>query len=396
MKRYFHRLAVCVAWAGVAGTAMFGASLTHGADADADAAKDSKVLTIGSKAPPLDIEHWMNKDAEKFQPVTKFEEGKTYIVEFWATWCGPCVSSMPHLAELQREYADQGVRLVSVSNEDLETVETFLKKELPENEESTFGELTSAYSLTTDPDESVYDDYMRAAGQNGIPTAFIVGKTGQVEWIGHPMSMDEPLAQVVNDSWDRKAFAKEFQEKQANELALNKAMQLMREGKTPEAVALLDEQIKATSSEDSLAMLRQYKLRALMSDPKMSDQAAGMVKEMLENAGDDPVQVYQASAIVIALAQRGKPDEAVVALAVEKLQKAVVDVEDAGKPFLYDTLARLLQVQGKLDEAIAAEQEAVKRAEGPMANRFQSFLDDLQAEAKGDDDKAEDKDEDKE
>ena len=51
---------------------------------------------------------------------------------------------------------------------------------------------------------------MRAAGQSGIPTAFIVGKTGQVEWIGHPMTMDEPLAQVVAGDWDRAAAKAEF------------------------------------------------------------------------------------------------------------------------------------------------------------------------------------------
>ncbi|WP_235935050.1 TlpA disulfide reductase family protein [Candidatus Laterigemmans baculatus] len=380
MKRYFHRLAVCVAWAGVAGTALFAANPAPAQDS----AEAAEVLTIGSKAPPLDIEHYLHKDDDKFQPVTKFEEGKTYIVEFWATWCGPCIQSMPHLAELQREYADQNVRLVSISNEELETVQTFLKKPVPDKEDLTFGELTSAYTLTTDPDESAYQDYMQAAGQNGIPTAFIVGKSGLIEWIGHPMSMDEPLAQVVDGSWDRQEFAKEFKEKQANELALTKAMQLMRAGKTSEAVALLDERIKATDSEDSLSMLKQYKLRALMSDPSMSGQVSEMVKEMLEDAGEDPVQIYQSSAIVIALAQRGKPDDAVVSLAVDKLKKAVKDVEEPGKPFLYDTLARLLQVQGKLQEAIAAEEQAVKLAEGPMKNRFQSFLDDLQAEANGD------------
>ncbi|MFM7520921.1 MAG: hypothetical protein ACKO9B_10680, partial [Planctomycetota bacterium] len=45
---------------------------------------------VGSKAPALDIEHWVQKagrDADgKFSPVTEFEKGKVYVVEFWATW----------------------------------------------------------------------------------------------------------------------------------------------------------------------------------------------------------------------------------------------------------------------------------------------------------------------
>ena len=55
---------------------------------------------------------------------------------------------------------------------------------------------------------------MQAAGQNGIPTAFLVGKTGLIEWIGHPMTMDKPLAQVVAGDWDRSAFAEQFIAKQ--------------------------------------------------------------------------------------------------------------------------------------------------------------------------------------
>ena len=85
-------------------------------------------LTIGSVAPELDIEHWVQNGNGRFKPVTKFEKDKVYVVEFWATWCGPCVASMPHLAELQKTYASKGVQIVSISNEDLETVVKFLDR----------------------------------------------------------------------------------------------------------------------------------------------------------------------------------------------------------------------------------------------------------------------------
>ena len=49
--------------------------------------------------------------------------------------------------------------------------------------------------------------WMTAAGQNGIPTAFIVNKEGKIAWIGHPMEMEKPLEKIVAGTWDLKAVA---------------------------------------------------------------------------------------------------------------------------------------------------------------------------------------------
>ncbi len=84
---------------------------------DRPRAAAAEELGIGSRAPELDIEHWIQDGNGFFKPVTTFEQGKVYVVEFWATWCGPCIQSMPHLAELQNKYRGQNVQIVSVSDE---------------------------------------------------------------------------------------------------------------------------------------------------------------------------------------------------------------------------------------------------------------------------------------
>jgi len=258
-------------------------------------AQDDDSLTIGSSAPALDVEHWVQNGNGKFKPVSEFEKGKVYVVEFWATWCGPCIASMPHLVEIQKKYADLGVQIISISDEDLETVEKFLEREFTANanekgaadEDSpkTFRDLTSAYCLTTDPDGSSNKSYMEAAGQNGIPCAFIVGKDQKIEWIGHPMSMDEALEQVVEGNWDRKAFAEQFKEEQQMELLMSKIMRSARGGKVDAALAMIDEAVEAAKSAEVKQRLQMLRIQMLAQDGK-SEEAMAALDAMIESSED--------------------------------------------------------------------------------------------------------------
>jgi len=66
-------------------------------------------LKVGSDAPPVAVVKWF-----KGTPVDTLEKGKVYVVEFWATWCGPCKMSIPHLTEMAHKYGDK-VTFVGVS-----------------------------------------------------------------------------------------------------------------------------------------------------------------------------------------------------------------------------------------------------------------------------------------
>lgn len=61
---------------------------------------------------------------------------------------------------------------------------------------------TMGYTVAFDDAGKTYADYMTAAGQRGIPTAFLVDKTGKIAYIGHPANMDIPMARVANGTWD--------------------------------------------------------------------------------------------------------------------------------------------------------------------------------------------------
>lgn len=64
---------------------------------------------VRDPAPPVCVSAFI-----KGEPITAFQKGQVYVIDFWATWCGPCKEGIPHLTELQKKYGDK-VRILGVS-----------------------------------------------------------------------------------------------------------------------------------------------------------------------------------------------------------------------------------------------------------------------------------------
>ena len=185
-------------------------------------------LEPGAPAPALSIKTWY-----KGEPVTSLDPNQTYVVEFWATWCGPCRTSIPHLSDLAKKNPDVTFIGVSVWEEDKDgNIAKFVQE---------MGDKMSYRVGYSGNQDGMAKTWMEAAGQNGIPAAFVV-KNGVVQWVGHPMAMDKPLAQIKAGTFDLKKHQAEFREEaDANRraMAINEELMAIQkqyaEGKQAEA-----------------------------------------------------------------------------------------------------------------------------------------------------------------
>jgi len=92
-------------------------------------------------------------------------KGKVVLLDFWATWCGPCRESIPHLIQLYKNYRENGLELIGmdVDKGDVETVRKFVKS------------MDIPYPIIVAP-----EDVVRSYRVNGIPTTILIDKEGNV------------------------------------------------------------------------------------------------------------------------------------------------------------------------------------------------------------------------
>lgn len=333
------------------------------------------LLTIGSDAPKLNVEHWISDGHGKFKPVTEFEDGKVYVVEFWATWCGPCVASMPHLVELQEQFGEKGVQIISISDEDMDTVNAFLDRKVQGDAgEKTYRELTSAYCLTTDPDNSSQTEYMQAAAQNGIPTAFVVGKDAKIEWIGHPMELDDVLTKVVEGTWDREAQIAAFKAKQEFEAVMGEIFGLAQSGKIDEALKLLEEKAGSVEDPSLKQQVNFLRLNLLMNAEGKSEQFAAAAAEILKGSEGDLMTTLNVGFMVHSAIESGMIENAELVKTVRAELEKLTEFEDAEmKSFTYLVRAYMQRHDGDVAAAKATVAEAMEFAPEQIKGEFESL-----------------------
>jgi len=328
----------CAAWAATAqdeGSAP--------ADHAASAPMRGEFLTIGDTAPTLDVAHWL-----KGREVEAFEPGRIYVINFWTTWCKFCRAEIPALGELQREFETDGVRVVALSHERLQTVYRFLSRGCWDEK--------AVFTIAVDSDRSAVKDYMAAAAVNSVPSAFVVGRDGCIEWIGHPSGLADVLRAVVGDTWDRVAAREKFEAAMTDAYERARHFRKVREAYHAEdwdlLLELFDEAISRAEKPGEIKVQRFLVMIGGMNQPE-AGYAYG--RELLSEYWDDANVLNQLAWFVV-------ESESVATRDLEFCMKAArraCDLTDWENASIVDTFARICYETGDLDAALKWQRVAV-------------------------------------
>jgi len=300
-------------------------------------------LNIGDPAPALKSATWV-----KGTPVPAFEKGKVYVVEFWATWCGPCKENIPHLTALAKKYRDtvsiSGISIWESNDpkaDPLPKVRAFVAEQGDKMD----------YNVAADGRRgTIGNAWMKAADESGIPTSFIVGRDGKIAWIGHPSNLDGVLEQVVSDKFDVEAA----RSRRAMEVETTRPIREAMAGKKyRRAIQLIDQAIvKKPEQERFFAYDR---LVALFHDePKAAMLAADKI--LKESGGD--IGAYR---MVVSIFASQKD----LAAQTYRYGRAVAEKALAKGEMKYLFLAMSAEISaslGEYAEAVKAQEEAVNVA----------------------------------
>jgi peroxiredoxin len=135
--------------------------------------------SVGKDAPPIQAASWLNWQGDA--PTLEKLKGRVVLLEFWGTWCGPCVRAMPGVQKLHDRYTDRGLTVLAISYETSDKMQPFLTQ--------------NAFTMPvgSDPDKKTIGAYPIS----GWPTTVIIGKDGKIAHVGSPYDAEAAVEKAL-------------------------------------------------------------------------------------------------------------------------------------------------------------------------------------------------------
>ena len=318
---------------------------------DASATTDS--LQLGDPAPIIKGAKWL-----RGSPVDKWQQGHVYILDFWATWCKPCMTQMPAHQALQDQHADRNVHVVGIAIW------------------SDKGPMTPAealelhpglkYVIAKDLNNNVADVFMGGTKMRGLPALMLVDLHGRLAWVGDPgEEFEMALEAVIADTFDLDAARLQDEVRRESQDLFAEIDEYRRSGNPGLAAERVDDVIALDQTRNGWAYAMKYEI--FVTDLKDWSAAEEVVQEFTASeSGRNPFFNY------VFVLRMLKATEALPVAQRDldnALQLALIAVESADNPTpdYLATLARVHYLRGERDEAVRWQKKAIDVA--PSAQR---------------------------
>ena len=319
-------------------------------------------LGIGDPAPAIKVEGWA-----RGVPVTGFERGQVYVLDFWATWCGGCIASFPHISAIAEKYKGR-VHFCSVDSYEVDEIK---KGNDPMDAVKAFLKTPQGQRLTLDvcvdgKDTAMYKNWVGRLRRNGFPTTFVIDQEGRIAWVDVNLdNLDWVLGQVLAGTWDIPKAAVVMRSRDHIEDLFFQAFQMkdkkVQDDKYREILRDCDSLEQAYPDRKDAAAF--YKLMAL------NDLDKARVPQQLEQMAADPQMKYifldDGVGLTLRRTDLTPRDYAAIAKAQERLLSNEHNgTGHGGKTVtMYAALASSYFKAGQRDKAVSAQEKAIAIAD---------------------------------